>query len=141
MISRPQITILFGIIIISSIIIFTTSEKKDTPFTRETHNLLPVHTTETYALSSNQQIKLQATPVAGSLNNNLIRLYSFNTQIPGPLLKVTQGDTITVESINIEHAGQTAANIESATKIKGRDRHVFQDGCYITSKPNPHKWT
>lgn len=100
MISRPQITILFGIIIISSIIIFTTSEKKDTPFTRETHNLLPVHTTETYALSSNQQIKLQATPVAGSLNNNLIRLYSFNTQIPGPLLKVTQGDTITVDFTN-----------------------------------------
>lgn len=46
-----------------------------------------------------------------------------------------KGDVIVVESVNLEDAGQTAANIERATRIRGRDRHVFQDGCYITEKP------
>ena len=46
-----------------------------------------------------------------------------------------KGDLIIVQSPNIEKAGQTAANLEQATKIKKRDRRVFQDGCYIISKP------
>jgi len=36
---------------------------------------------------------------------------------------------------NLEDAGQTAANIERATKIKGFDPRVFQDGIYIIEKP------
>ncbi len=46
-----------------------------------------------------------------------------------------KGDTITIKSTNIEAAGQTATNLEHATFIKKRDRRVFQDGCYIISKP------
>ncbi len=43
-------------------------------------------------------------------------------------------DMITIESCNIESAGQTAANIENATKVKERDRRVFQDGIYMINK-------
>ncbi|MEK6833047.1 MAG: 50S ribosomal protein L6 [Nanoarchaeota archaeon] len=44
-------------------------------------------------------------------------------------------DIITVKSSNREIAGQASANFENATKVRNRDRRVFQDGIYITSKP------
>ena len=50
-------------------------------------------------------------------------------------VKVTaKGEIVTVEGINIEHVGQTAANIERATRVRYRDIRVFQDGIYITQK-------
>jgi large subunit ribosomal protein L6 len=52
-----------------------------------------------------------------------------------PDVKVqVKGDAVTLEGINREHVGQTAANIERATKVRGRDIRVFQDGIYITDK-------
>ncbi len=44
------------------------------------------------------------------------------------------GDEVTVTGINKESVGQTAANIEQATKIKARDPRVFQDGIYVIGK-------
>jgi len=45
-----------------------------------------------------------------------------------------KGDTVTIEGNNIENVGQTAANMEKATVVKGRDTRVFQDGIYLISK-------
>jgi len=44
-------------------------------------------------------------------------------------------DEIELESVNIEKAGQCAADIEKGTKVRNKDRRIFQDGIFITEKP------
>jgi large subunit ribosomal protein L6 len=43
-------------------------------------------------------------------------------------------DIIVIKSVNKEVAGQASANLEAITKIKGRDKRIFQDGIYIINK-------
>ncbi|NJE05953.1 50S ribosomal protein L6 [Thermococcus sp. M36] len=53
--------------------------------------------------------------------------------LPGVTVKV-MGQEVIVEGIDREAVGQTAANIEQATRITKWDRRVFQDGIYIVEK-------
>ena len=45
-----------------------------------------------------------------------------------------KGAEIVVSGIDKEAVGQTAANIEQTTRIKGYDPRVFQDGIYLVEK-------
>ncbi len=45
-----------------------------------------------------------------------------------------KGKEIVVSGINKEAVGQTAANIEQTTRIRGYDPRVFQDGIYLVDK-------
>ena len=52
---------------------------------------------------------------------------------PGVKVDIS-GSKITVTSSDIEAAGKTATNLEKAARLTGRDRRIFQDGIFITSK-------
>ncbi len=45
-----------------------------------------------------------------------------------------EGDDIIVKGVSLEDVGQTAANVELATRIKKKDQRVFLDGVYIYQK-------
>ena len=53
--------------------------------------------------------------------------------MPGATVTI-KGNDVIVEGIDIEAVGQTAANIELATKITEFDRRKFMDGIYIYEK-------
>lgn len=56
-------------------------------------------------------------------------------KVPSTVSLKLDGEIITIESADIEAAGQCAASIEQLMRITNRDRRRFQDGIYITHKP------
>ena len=58
------------------------------------------------------------------------------TTVHGDTDVTVDGEELTVTGPDIEAVGQTAADIEQLTRINDKDVRVFQDGVYITQKPN-----
>lgn len=69
-----------------------------------------------------------------TIENFLGERHPRTAKIVGDAKVQIKGEDVTVSGINKEDVGQTMANIEQATKIKGRDPRVFQDGIYLVSK-------
>lgn len=65
------------------------------------------------------------------IDNFLGEKYPRYAKVVGDTEVTIRGDVITVSGINKEHVGQTAANLEQATRIKEKDPRVFQDGIYL----------
>ncbi|PIN85808.1 MAG: 50S ribosomal protein L6 [Candidatus Diapherotrites archaeon CG11_big_fil_rev_8_21_14_0_20_37_9] len=69
------------------------------------------------------------------INNLAGAKHPRKAKISGRTKVEIKGKDVVVSGPNIEEVGQTAANIEQATKIRGKDIRVYQDGVYITEKP------
>jgi len=54
--------------------------------------------------------------------------------IIGETKVLVKGNELTLIGADIESVGQSAANIERATKIRNRDPRIFQDGIYIVDR-------
>jgi large subunit ribosomal protein L6 len=58
------------------------------------------------------------------------------TTIHGQTEVEVDEEIVTLQGPSIEDVGQTAADIEQLTRVQDKDVRVFQDGVYITQKPN-----
>ena len=81
-------------------------------------------------------------PIKTAIKGNVFVIENFlgekfprKTKILGATKVEVKGDQVLLKGPNVEDVGQTAANIEKATKIRGFDPRVFQDGIYIIEKP------
>lgn len=70
------------------------------------------------------------------ITNFLGETASRRTDIRGETDVQISDEEITLSGPDIEDVGQTAADIEQLTRVKDKDPRVFQDGVYITQKPN-----
>jgi large subunit ribosomal protein L6 len=55
-------------------------------------------------------------------------------QIVGGCKVSVEGDDVVVKGVSVEEVGQTAANVELATKIRRKDQRIFLDGVYTYRK-------
>jgi large subunit ribosomal protein L6 len=58
------------------------------------------------------------------------------TPIRGDTEVSVDGEEVLLSGPNKDDVGQTAADIEQLTRVRGKDTRVFQDGVYITTKPS-----
>ena len=80
-------------------------------------------------------------PIQLKLQGNRLEINNFLGEKQPRVAKITEGvtvrvgnDEVTLTGIDKEKVGNTAANIEHATRITKRDPRVFQDGVYITER-------
>ena len=71
------------------------------------------------------------------INNFLGERYPRRASIHEGVEVSVEGEFVTVSGIDRDAVAQTAANIEQATVVRGRDRRVFQDGIYLVEKTAP----
>lgn len=85
-------------------------------------------------------------PMKVTVKGNLVEINNYMgghapryAKIVGGCKVKVSGADVTVEGINIEECGQTAANLEKATSRPGFDKRTFQDGIYIVHKSHKVK--
>ncbi|ADC46719.1 ribosomal protein L6P Rpl6p [Methanobrevibacter ruminantium M1] len=69
-----------------------------------------------------------------TIDNFIGERHPRSSKIVGGANVQVKGDEVIITGVNKEDVGQTMANLEQATKIRGKDPRVFQDGIYLTSR-------
>ncbi|MEM0437817.1 MAG: 50S ribosomal protein L6 [Candidatus Micrarchaeia archaeon] len=57
-----------------------------------------------------------------------------HAEIVGPTKVTVKGQDIEIEGPDVYAVGQTAANLRQATRVRGKDERVFQDGIYVVKQ-------
>ncbi len=77
-------------------------------------------------------------PISVKVKENTVLIENFTgersprkAKTMGNVKVLAKGDDVVVQGINLEDVSQTAANIQSATKVKKKDPRVFLDGIYV----------
>lgn len=86
------------------------------------------------AVYSHFPIQLKTTKKELLISNFLGERKPRTAKIMGDSNVEVKGDIVVVTGIDKERVGQTMANIEQATKVRGFDIRVFQDGIYLVDK-------
>ena len=80
-------------------------------------------------------------PMTLQIEENQITIQNFtgerkprDAKIVGDAKVSVEGEDVIVEGIDLEEVAQTAANIQTAVKIRKKDRRKFLDGIYVYSK-------
>jgi len=80
-------------------------------------------------------------PITVKVKGNTLTIENFTgernprkAKIMGDTKVTVKGDDIIVQGISLEDVSQTAANIQTATKIRIKDPRVFLDGIYVYEK-------
>jgi len=87
-------------------------------------------------------------PMSVALDKDTVLVKNFlgekfprKSKIVGKTKVEIKGQEITVTGMNKDDVGQTAANLEKATKVRGKDIRRFQDGIYLINAGNIEKRT
>ncbi|MEK6858994.1 MAG: multicopper oxidase family protein [Nanoarchaeota archaeon] len=75
-------------------------QETSSTFDRSIIGLVSAQETANYPASSGQTMQLSADIVKKDMSGRKIRMFGYNGQIPGPLIKVRQGDTLYVNFTN-----------------------------------------
>ena len=80
-------------------------------------------------------------PISVKIKDKNIFVENFGGERSARVIKIVgdckvsvQGEDLIVQGPNLDDVAQTAANVELATKVKGKDQRVFLDGLYIYAK-------
>ncbi|WP_144904281.1 50S ribosomal protein L6 [Halobellus captivus] len=88
---------------------------------------------EVYYAHFPMQVSVEGDEVV--IENFLGEKSSRRTPIRGDTEVQIDGEAVTLTGPSKEDVGQTAADIEQLTRVTDKDTRVFQDGVYITQKP------
>lgn len=127
------------------------SRVKITPFTRKKKDRVSGNTAAslvrsiifgvTEGFTYKMKIVFAHFPISVKIKGQTISVENFMGErsarvgkILGDCKVTTEGDDIIIKGVSLEDVGQTAANVEQATKIKRKDQRIFLDGIYIYEK-------
>jgi len=130
-------------------IVLFSDQKKDTKRIRAAVGTWAVHIKNMLTGVTNMwEARLKAVyshfPIRLTVEGNRLLIHNFLGEKNPRTAKILENvkvdlrkEEIVITGVDIEKVGQTCGNFETATRVTGYDRRVFQDGIYLVQKCSP----